>query len=338
MTEGQGSESQRMRGDVELALRTSLDPRRVLPLLHKLARAAEPGSDDHVFAHRQLAEILLERDPWRAAVHARRVTLERPQDDRGWAALGLSQSLLGHYRYAAASFEKALACAPANPWYAHNLGHLLDVALDRPRQAVSHLRSAYRSTGHNREVASSLAHALGRSGARAEARRVLSRAMRKGASREEQALWRWLTDDADGDGEHVPVKLRASPPDTHGWAEESLSGSLPRDGWADQEPEPEPSLAPWSWVDRALARGLARLPLDEPQRRTARTIARDAALRRPPVDAQGAQGLAAAAAYAVVQSARIPLTQAEVAACFRVSVGSLRHRLASVRGRVQVRG
>src|SRR5579863_4922012 len=136
-------ESERLRRDVEGALRSAFDPSDVLPMLHRLARTAAPGSEERVFAHRQLAELLAEKSPWRAAIYARRVTAERPDDDRGWALLGLSQTLLGHYRFAVTAYRRALACAPRNPWYAHNLGHLLDVALDRAGDAVEWLRAAY---------------------------------------------------------------------------------------------------------------------------------------------------------------------------------------------------
>src|SRR5580698_4995414 len=159
----------RLRRDVESALRKALDPSDVLPMLHRLARTAAPGSDERVFAHRQLAELLAEKNPWRAAIYAKRVTEERPEDDRGWALVGLSQTLLGHYRFAVTAYQKALSCAPGNPWYAHNLGHLLDVALDRAGDALEWLRTAYREanelgTGATGDIASSFAHALARTG------------------------------------------------------------------------------------------------------------------------------------------------------------------------------
>ena len=94
---------------------------------------------------RRLQAFLRElKNPWRAAIYAKRVVTERPDDDRGWALLGLSQTLLGHYRFAVSAYQKALACAPNNPWYAHNLGHLLDVALDRAQDALQWLRTAYK--------------------------------------------------------------------------------------------------------------------------------------------------------------------------------------------------
>src|SRR5215470_4768993 len=156
------AEAQRLRKDVEWALRRALDPSGVVPLLHRLARTAAPGSDESVFAHRHLAELIASRHPWRAALYARRVTSERPEDDRAWAVLALCQTLLGNYRYAAASYQRALSCAPKNPSYAHNLGHLLDVALDRPSDALPLLADAHKAEPKEREIAASYAHALAR--------------------------------------------------------------------------------------------------------------------------------------------------------------------------------
>ncbi len=68
-----------------------------------------------------------------------------PDDDRAWAVLGFCQTLLGNYRYAAKAYRRAVHAAPKNPWYAHNLGHLLDVALDRVEEALPLLHIAYRS-------------------------------------------------------------------------------------------------------------------------------------------------------------------------------------------------
>ena len=107
----------------------------VLPRLARLARLAPAASDDGVFAHRQLAELLVERHPWRAAIYARRALAHRADDDRAWAVLAFCQTLLGNFRCAATAYKNAIASAPANPWYAHNLGHLLDVALGAPDRA-----------------------------------------------------------------------------------------------------------------------------------------------------------------------------------------------------------
>jgi Flp pilus assembly protein TadD len=139
-------EAERLRQDVEWALRRALDPTDVLPMLHRLARTAKSGSEESIFAHRNLAELLVERDPWRAALHARKVLAHSEEDDRGWAMLGLCQTLLGNYRYAVTSYHRALARAPKNPWYAHNLGHLLDVerAMERGDRGVVRARARAR--------------------------------------------------------------------------------------------------------------------------------------------------------------------------------------------------
>ncbi len=185
-------EVERIRRDVDKALREHAEPEEVLPLLARLARAAVPESDAWIFAHRHLAELGVEHDPWRAALFARRVLAQRPDDDGAWAVLGLAQSLLGHYRYAARAYERALALVPENPWYAHNLGHLYDVALDRPQDALPLLsRATYAETGEA-DIAASYAHALARCGKLSVAKRILKRAIRRGATADQMALSRWL--------------------------------------------------------------------------------------------------------------------------------------------------
>jgi len=313
----QSADCQRLRRDVELAL-SGPDPLRVLPLLHRLAARAQSGSDESVFAHRQLAEVLLERDPWRAALHARRVTRMRPDDDRGWAALGLSQSLLGNHLYASHALVRALACSPDNPWYAHNLGHTLDIALDRPHDAVEYLRRAYDRSGRNAEVATSLAHALARAGRSRAAKAVLARALKQSPTPERRALLRWIDAGARGCATTLGSVVQ-------------LFASREK---ADEAPCS--SRSPRTFrrhVQSALHRGLVRLPLDAEQRATAIRLARDEAQRRPPADDRAALAIAAASAWVVISNAAIPLSQAEVAACFRTSVSSLRQRLVSVRAR-----
>jgi Flp pilus assembly protein TadD len=181
-----------LRRNVEWALRNALDADEVLPMLAKLARSAEPESDAWVLAHRHLAELAVDRDPWRSAIFARRVVNVDPDDDGAWAVLGLAQTLLGNYRYAVASYRRAIALAPQNPWYAHNLGHLLDVALERPNDAVGLLAEAYKREPKEPEIASSYAHALARAGKLAQAKKVLRRVVAKGATAEQMILWRWL--------------------------------------------------------------------------------------------------------------------------------------------------
>ena len=142
-------------------------------MLAKLARSAEPESDAWVLAHRHLAELAVDRDPWRSAIFARRVVKVDPDDDGAWAVLGLAQTLLGNYRYAVASYRRAIALAPQNPWYAHNLGHLLDVALGASADALVLLAEAHKREPKEAEIASSYAHALARAGKVAQAKKVL---------------------------------------------------------------------------------------------------------------------------------------------------------------------
>ncbi len=173
-------------------MRENHDAEDILPLLARLARAAVPESDAWIYAHRHLAELGVEHDPWRAALFARRVIARRPDDDGAWAVLGLAQSLLGNFRYAARAYERALALAPDNPWYAHNLGHLYDVALERPADALPLLSRATLAQPGEADIAASYAHALARCGKVAAAKRVLRRATRRGATADQAALSRWL--------------------------------------------------------------------------------------------------------------------------------------------------
>jgi Flp pilus assembly protein TadD len=198
---GRGSEEvERLRRDVERAFAEQLDPERVLPMLARLARAAAAGSDAWLFAHRHLAELGVEHDPWRAALFARRVLQIERDDDGAWAVLGLAQSLLGNYRCAASAYERALALSPDNPWYAHNLGHLYDVALNRPHDALPLLARATEAQTGESEIAASYAHALARCGKLVLAKKILKRAIRHGATSDQMALWRWLDAGAPATG------------------------------------------------------------------------------------------------------------------------------------------
>lgn len=181
-----------LRRNVEWALRNALNADEVLPMLAKLARSAEPESDAWILAHRHLAELAVDRDPWRSAIFARRVIKVDPDDDGAWAVLGLAQTLLSNFRYAASAYRRAIALAPQNPWYAHNLGHLLDVALGRPSDALALLADAYKHEPREGEIAASYAHALARTGKVALAKKVLRRVVAKGATAEQMILWRWL--------------------------------------------------------------------------------------------------------------------------------------------------
>ena len=335
---------QELRHQIEWALARALDPRDVLPLLHRLARLAPDGSDESVFANLHLAELLVERDPWRAALYARRVLTRRPDDDRGWATLALCQTLLGNYRFAVTAYHHAIASSPKNPWYAHNLGHLLDVALGRAEDAVAWLRRAYQSATYSGEVAASYAHALARVGRIADARRVLNRAMKRTASREYAALLKWLELGAPADKDHplprpAPIHALTGRGVTEGDPDDRREERAAR-GRREAPSRKQVRSPLLAELDGVLARGLSSLPLDAKQRARARALARDALsyfLR--PAGTRGnaaVQAVAAAVAYAIVYVDHVPLTQAEVASCFRVGVASLRGRFGELRAHLDL--
>jgi Flp pilus assembly protein TadD len=364
-----GVESNRLRQEIERALRRAFDPADVLPRLARLARLAPPASDDGVFAHRQLAELLVERHPWRAAIYARRALAHASDDDRAWAVLAFCQTLLGNFRCAAKAYQQAIASAPGNPWYAHNLGHLLDVALGAPHRALPWLRSAYDAKADNSEIVASYVHALARAGQTGEARGVLERALERFDSRELEALLRWLDDGAPS------VEVREARAQTRrleaARAKRATSTRSPapsaqaraRGAAGDKEPtEKEKKLRKDGRLARVLERGLSHLPLDSRQRERALALARDAVAETEDgaqevvtatartAHAAGASahvpltkrkgedvaGLAAAVAYAIVYVDHVPLSHAEVAAPFRVAVGRLRGRFAELRAKLDI--
>lgn len=323
------SELDRLRKDVEEALREATDPGLVLPLLHRLVKSAPEGSEECAFAHRNLAEILVDRDPWRAALHARKATRAQPDDDRGWATMGLCQTLLGNYRSAASAYHRAVECAPGNPWYAHNLGHLLDVALGRTQDAIPWLRRAYEGARCDGEIATSYAQALGRAGQVEEARRVLRRAMRRSGTREQVALMKWL-----GEGAERGEPLRTTR--TTGRVQlRDGSDEIARPARRRKERDDARQRALGDLRD-LLDRGLARLPLAERQRQRALAMAQEAIASRIPIGEAQLRVLAAAVAYAVIYEEDMPLSATEVASTFRVSAASLRGRFASLRTRLSI--
>ena len=139
--------------------------------------------------------------PWPASLSARRALAQSRCDDVAWAVLGLAQSLLGNHQYAVYAYRHARQLAPDNPWYAHNLGHLLDIAFDDPSGATPHLAYAYETLcdsaeptdtpemGDRREVVTSYAHALWRSGRLDEARQLMLPLVRGQATRDEHDLY-----------------------------------------------------------------------------------------------------------------------------------------------------
>jgi tetratricopeptide (TPR) repeat protein len=185
--------------------------RRVLePLLERILKLAPEGHPCRVFAHRHLAELRLEDDPWAAALHLRKVVAANPLDDVSHSLMALAQALLGNYRSAVSSYRKALSLSPRNPWYHHNLGHLLDVALDDPKRALPHLEVALEGAEPpEHEITASVAHCLARLGKLDRARKLAEQALSSAPSSEDhRALVAWID---KGAPRGVPIGANVRP-------------------------------------------------------------------------------------------------------------------------------
>ena len=189
----------RLRKRVERALAGGERGVDVFRDLETIVRQAADGDRDALFAHRQLAELRLEESPWRAALHLRKLILADAADDGVFALMGLCQAMLGNFRSAIAAYQRAIALAPRNPWYHHNLGHLLDVGLGNAHAAVRHLRLAHELETKEDEITASLAHCVARLGQLAEARTLAAEALRGAPSnRDHRALLDWIERGAPG--------------------------------------------------------------------------------------------------------------------------------------------
>lgn len=183
--------------------------RRVLePILEGILRIAPDDDPATIFAHRHLAELRLEQDPWSAALHLRKVIVVHPHDDVSHSLMALAQALLGNYRAAVSAYRRALALSPRNPWYHHNLGHLLDVALDQPQAALPHLELALQHADPpEHEITASTAHCLARAGYLEDARELAEEAVREAPRNKEHAnLLRWIEDGAPADRPVHPLR------------------------------------------------------------------------------------------------------------------------------------
>jgi len=177
--------------DVGWAMRQGLGPRDLVPMLKKLLKHTEPGSDAALFAQCELSKLLVTSEPWAAARYARQV-LAHGDDYEAWSSLGVALTSLGHYHAAARAHRRALSLDPTCPVAAHNLGHLLDVAFDQPERALHYLSLAHRSAPAEVEITASYAHALCRVGRVAEALGVLSGRLSGGEPEARALVDRWL--------------------------------------------------------------------------------------------------------------------------------------------------
>ncbi len=182
---------ERLQSNIAWAVAHGLGARDLIPMLERLIRHAPAGSDCKISAQRQLAELIVEHAPWRAALLTRDV-LQHKDDDRAWALFGLAHTLLGNHRVARRAYSRALARAPGCASYAHNLGHLIDVAFDQPREALRWLKQAHGYAPDEEEIAASYAHALARCRQLPEALAVLERVLNS-RTKAVALLQRWVT-------------------------------------------------------------------------------------------------------------------------------------------------
>jgi Flp pilus assembly protein TadD len=182
-------EFHRLAYDVRWGIAHGFGARDLVPMLERLIACAPPESQESDDATLELAQLIVETAPWKAALACRRV-LARMASDRALGILGLALSVMGHHRAACGAYWRALALRPDGVEYAHNLGHLLDVALDDPRSALRLLERAHRAEPNDAELAGSYAHALIRVGRVEDAKKVLLRGIGSEA-RTQELLRRW---------------------------------------------------------------------------------------------------------------------------------------------------
>jgi len=163
--------------DVSWAIAQRLPKRDLLAMLGRLVASATPGSPEEHFAKLELARLVVDKQPFRAARLVQDVLRHGP-DETALGLLGIAHMRLGHFQAARRAFERALRLAPDDPAVLHNLGHLIDVAFDRPEEALPHLALACRLVTDEPALASSFAHALARTGQMARAEQLLVRSAR----------------------------------------------------------------------------------------------------------------------------------------------------------------
>jgi Tfp pilus assembly protein PilF len=139
-----------------------------------------------------LAEFLVRTQPFRAANLARGVALQCHSDE-AWGLVGLAMTVMGHYRVAVKAFRRAIRLAPTHAGHLHNLGHVLDVGLGCSQSAIKYLELAHGNEPDVREIASSLAHAVARSGQRARALDILQRRLGMSQTLASSTVDEWLS-------------------------------------------------------------------------------------------------------------------------------------------------
>lgn len=319
----------RLRRQAELALKTARGRKQLEPVLDRLLHAAPAGTEASLFAHRHLAELRLERDPWRAALHLKNVIAHRGEDDVVQALMGLCQALLGNFRAAATAYKKALALAPRNPWYHHNLGHLLDVAVGAPKEALAHLRAAHKFEPLEHEITASLAHCLAILGQLDEAKLLAAEALNQAPeSREHKALLDWILRGAKTLDEPQKSSDRTADDVKSG---RTAKQTPPKGEKSATSPRAKPSEE--KRVLDAVGAGMTVAGYSSHQIDKAREMWRDFhGAGRSSKRAQKPEAYAAALEYAIAKLSGAPgVTQVAIAKRYGVAQSSLRQRYDEIR-------
>jgi Flp pilus assembly protein TadD len=183
---------ERLVSDVSWAISRGLPKRDLVAMLRRLILSAKTDSPEQNFAKLELSELSVGDEPFRAARLARDVLKAEGPLARAYGVLGIAHSMLGNFRAARAAYEQAVALEPDHPGYRHNLGHLLDVAFNRPREALRHLGQARRARPDESAIITSEAHALARAGQTARAIKQLVQALDWSQSEAEARVNEWL--------------------------------------------------------------------------------------------------------------------------------------------------
>ncbi len=311
------SELDRLRARIDDALRRERPRAEIVPLLDRLIAHAPEHGELFVYGHRHMAELLLQDEPWRAALHLRRVLKAGAGDDTAHALMGLCQALLGNFDSAVYHYERALALDPSNAWYHHNLGHLLDVALNLPEVAVLHLRWAHEAHPMEDEVTASLAHCLARIGELEEAQTLAREALDLSPEHDSHAsLLAWIR--------------RGAPGGYLFSADQAFHGRDPRA----RRSEHDEARARTTDRDvlRALERGMQSAGAPHVLLGRAAQVWRDYRARRPNVRVSKPEVHAAALDYAVsVMHGITGITQTGIAKRYGVSSTALASRYTDIR-------
>jgi tetratricopeptide (TPR) repeat protein len=311
------SELGRLRTRIEDALRRERPRNEVMPLLSRLLANAGDHSELFVYAHRHMAELLITDEPWQSALHLRQVMKAGAADDTTHALMGLCQALLGNFDSAVYQYERALALDPDNAWYHHNLGHLLDVALNRPEAAATHLHWAHEAHPMEDEVTASLSHCLARLGQLEQAEALAQEALD-------------LAPDHESHGSLLTWIKRGSPGGFLFSADQAFHGRDPRRSSEDGNENDRDVL-------RALERGMQAGGAPPALLSRAEKVWRDYRARRPRVRVAKPEVHAAALEYAVsVMHGITGVTQTGLAKRYGISSTALASRYTDMRSALEL--